>query len=218
MKTNEIIGDIGEEIEIDVDIEVDHDHDNESCVAVAETETVSGSSVANIGLLVTAALVLVFAGAVGGTSYAIVRAVRRSKTQAVGGVDELNLVDSHSPTFVPSYSPTYAPSTSSPSAEPSTEPTPNPTPEPTVSILASLETEEDILESDVGQDRPMNILLLYADDWRYDTLGVAGNPCQDACFGRFVTRRSTFHRKLCDYIDLLGFACVAILGSVSGSA
>ena len=45
-----------------------------------------------------------------------------------------------------------------------------------MSILASLETGEDILESDVGQDRPMNILLLYADDWRYDTLGVAGNP------------------------------------------
>ncbi|EJK61409.1 hypothetical protein THAOC_18109 [Thalassiosira oceanica] len=25
-------------------------------------------------------------------------------------------------------------------------------------------------------DRPMNVLLLYADDWRYNTLGVAGNP------------------------------------------
>ena len=25
-------------------------------------------------------------------------------------------------------------------------------------------------------DKPMNILLLYADDWRHDTLGVAGNP------------------------------------------
>eukprot|EP00561_Arcocellulus_cornucervis_P011111 CAMPEP_0185812350 /NCGR_PEP_ID=MMETSP1322-20130828/9228_1 /TAXON_ID=265543 /ORGANISM="Minutocellus polymorphus, Strain RCC2270" /LENGTH=56 /DNA_ID=CAMNT_0028508875 /DNA_START=57 /DNA_END=224 /DNA_ORIENTATION=- len=23
--------------------------------------------------------------------------------------------------------------------------------------------------------RPMNVLLLYADDWRYDTLGAAGN-------------------------------------------
>ena len=23
---------------------------------------------------------------------------------------------------------------------------------------------------------PMNILVLYADDWRYDTLGVAGDP------------------------------------------
>lgn len=25
-------------------------------------------------------------------------------------------------------------------------------------------------------EKPMNILVLYADDWRYDTLGVAGNP------------------------------------------
>mmetsp|Transcript_24177 Transcript_24177/g.36765 ORF Transcript_24177/g.36765 Transcript_24177/m.36765 type:complete len:255 (+) Transcript_24177:1626-2390(+) len=24
--------------------------------------------------------------------------------------------------------------------------------------------------------KPLNILLLYADDWRYDTLGIAGNP------------------------------------------
>ena len=24
--------------------------------------------------------------------------------------------------------------------------------------------------------KPLNILLLYADDWRYDTLGCAGNP------------------------------------------
>ena len=36
-------------------------------------------------------------------------------------------------------------------------------------------------------DKPLNILLLLADDWRYDTLGVAGNPilCSAA------TRRST---------------------------
>jgi arylsulfatase A-like enzyme len=27
-----------------------------------------------------------------------------------------------------------------------------------------------------GQQRKMNILVLYADDWRHDTLGVAGNP------------------------------------------
>lgn len=27
-----------------------------------------------------------------------------------------------------------------------------------------------------ASDEPMNILVLYADDWRYDTLGVAGNP------------------------------------------
>ena len=25
-------------------------------------------------------------------------------------------------------------------------------------------------------DKPLNILVLYADDWRYDTLGCAGNP------------------------------------------
>ena len=25
-------------------------------------------------------------------------------------------------------------------------------------------------------EKPMNILLLYADDWRYDSMGVAGNP------------------------------------------
>jgi len=25
-------------------------------------------------------------------------------------------------------------------------------------------------------DKPMNILVLYADDWRHDTLGVAGDP------------------------------------------
>lgn len=27
-----------------------------------------------------------------------------------------------------------------------------------------------------ADEKPMNILMLYADDWRYDTLGVAGNP------------------------------------------
>lgn len=27
-----------------------------------------------------------------------------------------------------------------------------------------------------ADDRPLNILLLYADDWQHDTLGVAGNP------------------------------------------
>ncbi len=30
--------------------------------------------------------------------------------------------------------------------------------------------------SDVPAPSPMNVLILYADDWRYDTLGVAGNP------------------------------------------
>ncbi|MGB2352018.1 MAG: sulfatase-like hydrolase/transferase, partial [Akkermansiaceae bacterium] len=28
----------------------------------------------------------------------------------------------------------------------------------------------------VAADKPLNILVLYADDWRHDTLGVAGNP------------------------------------------
>ena len=26
------------------------------------------------------------------------------------------------------------------------------------------------------EDSPMNVLVLYADDWRHDTLGIAGNP------------------------------------------
>ena len=25
-------------------------------------------------------------------------------------------------------------------------------------------------------EKPMNVLILYADDWRYNTLGCAGNP------------------------------------------
>eukprot|EP00752_Nemacystus_decipiens_P016620 g14860.t1 len=32
------------------------------------------------------------------------------------------------------------------------------------------------LSSAADDAKPMNILLLYADDWRHDTLGVAGNP------------------------------------------
>lgn len=28
----------------------------------------------------------------------------------------------------------------------------------------------------IAADKPLNILVLYADDWRHDTLGVAGNP------------------------------------------
>ena len=28
----------------------------------------------------------------------------------------------------------------------------------------------------VAAEKPMNVLVLYADDWRYDTLGIAGNP------------------------------------------
>ena len=29
---------------------------------------------------------------------------------------------------------------------------------------------------DVQQAKPKNVLILYADDWRHDTLSVAGNP------------------------------------------
>jgi len=32
------------------------------------------------------------------------------------------------------------------------------------------------LASVAAAEKPLNILMLYADDWRYDTLGVAGNP------------------------------------------
>ena len=32
------------------------------------------------------------------------------------------------------------------------------------------------LSANGGENGPMNILVLYADDWRHDTLGVAGNP------------------------------------------
>jgi hypothetical protein len=33
------------------------------------------------------------------------------------------------------------------------------------------------IEDEVEEERgPMNILLFYADDWRHDTLGAAGNP------------------------------------------
>jgi arylsulfatase A-like enzyme len=33
-----------------------------------------------------------------------------------------------------------------------------------------------VIASDAATESPMNILVLYADDWRHDTLGVAGNP------------------------------------------
>lgn len=32
------------------------------------------------------------------------------------------------------------------------------------------------VRSAVADQPPLNILVLYADDWRADTLGVAGNP------------------------------------------
>ncbi len=43
-----------------------------------------------------------------------------------------------------------------------------------VSAFASLNVAAD--EKADSDNGPMNILLLYADDWRHDTLGVAGNP------------------------------------------
>ena len=33
-----------------------------------------------------------------------------------------------------------------------------------------------LLASANAAEKPLNILMLYADDWRHDTLGVAGNP------------------------------------------
>ena len=43
--------------------------------------------------------------------------------------------------------------------------------------LALIGNAQDGRANDVGGDSaPMNILVLYADDWRHDTLGVAGNP------------------------------------------
>ena len=54
--------------------------------------------------------------------------------------------------------------------------------------------------ADVGAAaKPLNIVLLYADDWRHDTLGCAGNPVvrtphldQLACDGvRFTQNRVT---------------------------
>ena len=37
-------------------------------------------------------------------------------------------------------------------------------------------TQPPIPQRPYDPSRPMNILVLYADDWRYDTLGAAGNP------------------------------------------
>jgi len=42
--------------------------------------------------------------------------------------------------------------------------------------MVSACTSSASLATEPGADAPMNILLLYADDWRHDTLGVAGNP------------------------------------------
>ncbi|WP_193210896.1 sulfatase family protein [Luteolibacter marinus] len=33
-----------------------------------------------------------------------------------------------------------------------------------------------VIATATGRERPLNILMLYADDWRHDTLGCAGNP------------------------------------------
>lgn len=44
----------------------------------------------------------------------------------------------------------------------------------TISFLFSLTFGA--IGSTTAADKPLNILVLYADDWRHDTLGVAGNP------------------------------------------
>ena len=33
-----------------------------------------------------------------------------------------------------------------------------------------------VVYAESDKDKPLNILVLFADDWRHDTLGVAGNP------------------------------------------
>ena len=35
---------------------------------------------------------------------------------------------------------------------------------------------DDVVEVGIVEQAPMNVLVLYADDWRNDTLGIAGNP------------------------------------------
>jgi hypothetical protein len=45
--------------------------------------------------------------------------------------------------------------------------------------------------------RPLNIVLLYADDWRHDTLGCAGNPVvrTPAPGSRLRSRTATFRPR-----------------------
>lgn len=46
---------------------------------------------------------------------------------------------------------------------------------------------------DAAAERPLNVLVLYADDWRYDTLGVAGNPIvQTPNLDRLASRSMRF--------------------------
>lgn len=42
-----------------------------------------------------------------------------------------------------------------------------------LALLAALSA---FAASSHAADKPLNIVVLYADDWRYDTLGCAGNP------------------------------------------
>jgi arylsulfatase len=42
---------------------------------------------------------------------------------------------------------------------------------PLLALISAL-----FMSAAAAADRPMNILILYADDWRYDTLGIAGDP------------------------------------------
>ncbi|MBK1832105.1 sulfatase [Verrucomicrobiaceae bacterium R5-34] len=44
------------------------------------------------------------------------------------------------------------------------------------SILLTLAASLTLSAIGSAADKPLNILVLYADDWRHDTLGVAGNP------------------------------------------
>ncbi len=47
---------------------------------------------------------------------------------------------------------------------------------PSVRWLVLLALLAGVLRLDAGEGKPPNIVLLYADDWRHDTLGCAGNP------------------------------------------
>lgn len=42
--------------------------------------------------------------------------------------------------------------------------------------LAILVVCQSLILSALAEAKPLNVLLMYADDWRHDTLGVAGNP------------------------------------------
>ena len=49
------------------------------------------------------------------------------------------------------------------------------------------------LTASAGEAKPPNIVLLYADDWRHDTLGCAGNPVvKTPHLDRFATQGVRF--------------------------